>query len=106
MKISIDYAHNWKLMIAIASLVLGLALSFIFVDIRFAFIYFFIWLDRVVIAYTRFLWEFGIETYTIPIAFSGILYGPLFGFLTGFILLPVMDVFRYLISPPMPDTKS
>ena len=96
-----NFKINWKHILAISSLLVGFLISFVFVDLKFSIIYFLIWFDRVLISYTRFLWEFGIETYTVPIAFTGILYGPVWGFLVGFLLLPVMDVIRYIIVPPM-----
>ncbi|MCD6403295.1 MAG: hypothetical protein J7K98_03120, partial [Candidatus Aenigmarchaeota archaeon] len=47
------------------------------------------------------VWYVGIELLTIPIILGGIGYGPIFGFLLGFIIDKVFDVLRILVAPPV-----
>ncbi|MCD6403247.1 MAG: hypothetical protein J7K98_02880, partial [Candidatus Aenigmarchaeota archaeon] len=65
------------------------------------FILLLLYLDKTLLSMVEIVWYFGIELLTIPIILGGIGYGPIFGFLLGFIIDKVFDVLRILVAPPV-----
>ena len=59
------------------------------------------YLDKTLLSLFDICWYFGIELLTIPIICTGILYGPFFGFIMGFIIDKLFDVVRVVVAPPV-----
>ncbi len=56
--------------------------------------------DKTFLSVSDMFWQLGIETLTVSIIFSTIFYGPVLGFFTGFLVVKLFDVIRFLFFPP------
>ena len=70
------------------------------VGAQLALIFALLWIDRVFLGYTRVAYAFGIELVTSCMILTGILYGPSFAFLFGFLVYPIVDAFRWMVAVP------
>jgi len=90
-----------RLLIALGFLVAGLIVITPLAGVPAAVIFALLWLEKVISAMSQgIVGELGIEFYTVPLIFAGILYGPVAAFFIGFVGMPLLDSVKWLISPP------
>jgi len=90
-----------KFLFALLAFLLIIWVSFISKSYALFFILFLMYLDKTLLSLFEICWYFGIELLTIPIICTGILYGPFFGFIMGFIIDKLFDVVRVVVAPPV-----
>lgn len=91
---------NFKIAVSLVSLILGSLICFVLFGLPCVFIFIFIWLDKVVMGYTRIFHVFGLGMTSTAAIFAGIIYGPLFAFLFAFIVMPLIDTLKWIVAPP------
>lgn len=57
--------------------------------------------DKALLSQLRFQGYFGIELLSIPVILIAVTYGPLAAFLFGTFAIPLLDVLRWLLAPPI-----
>ncbi len=61
--------------------------------------------DKVLLSQLRFQSYFGIELLSIPIILLALTQGPLFALLFGTFGLPILDILRWILAPPVHPTS-
>ena len=90
-----------KLLIFLLSLFLISFVSITAGSPQLFFILFLILLDKTILSKYEILWYVGVELLTLPIMLAGIHFGPIYGFLTGFIVIKIFDIVRLALFPPV-----
>ena len=62
--------------------------------------------DKVLLSQLRIQGYFGIELLSIPVILIAVIYGPLPAFIFGAFGIPIMDILRWLLAPPIEATTS
>ena len=93
---------NTKILVAVGSFLIGFPIFYLLAG-NFVILFVIIWMDKVFLSNIRIHGEFGIEFVVLPTIITGIMYGPLAGFLFGFFILPIFDIIQYVIAPPMEE---
>lgn len=57
--------------------------------------------DKVLLSQLRIQGYFGIELLSVPVILVAVLYGPWVAFLLGLFGIPLLDVLRWLLAPPI-----
>lgn len=71
-------------------LVLGSVIFYLIDGFGFLIIYLMLWIDKVIFGELRSPLYFGLDFYSLPSILIGIAYGPLSGFLFGFLVVPIV----------------
>ncbi len=79
-----------KPLLALIILILGSLLSALIGGIKLVLIFIMFWVDKTIFSELKMPLHFGIELYSLAAILTGIIYGPLTGFLFGFLLMPVI----------------
>jgi hypothetical protein len=91
---------NLRYTILLATLPVGFAIFFLLGGLKLGALFTMLWVDRMVIAYTRILPEFGIELVSFPVIAAGMLYGPYTGFAFGLLVAPLLSAVQLLYKMP------